>query len=256
MATRILNTVSYHEETVDGHTVKTLSLSDSEITLHDGEWVEWDFANTPAGSVGFIFFDADPGVGPFQRLRFFSSTSVLGFGNVGPREQEPGQEQDPNEYGYKALLLGSNGVVGTPVSGKIKNHATSIDTSPNGRAIIAPDPNHEGKFLVTIEPPDLFLVQGDTATWRVENLDANHFINLRYKGTLAITDPLGGPFQTYELAAEGEDPLILAYGFNFNGQLGVGDQAIYTIEVRKNDTGELVGTGDPQIDNLGPPINN
>ncbi|HYX23088.1 MAG TPA: hypothetical protein VFC23_02960, partial [Thermoanaerobaculia bacterium] len=90
--------------------------------LGQGDFVEWDFSNTPSGSLPIIEFDT--ALGPFQCLQFLPNAVVRGKGNVGAQEDQ--------DYHYRAMLLDASGVLARSgdLQGVVRNLQQPANTSP------------------------------------------------------------------------------------------------------------------------------
>lgn len=234
----------------------SLSIEPLQVTLLAGDWVWWRFSNVPAGYVPFIQITSSGRFGPFHSMGSLGNDSVVGKGNTG----------QAGPYSYRALLLdpATGATITSGSEGTIDNKATEVDTSPEARVVVTPnpDPQAEPGFLVEITPFTLCLNAGDTATWTVSGLQEDMFVTFHFvedeEGTSSKNRT--GPFASFTGMAGGGAGEVRAHATGFMTGAGshtppasIPARFRYGIRVWSA-AGDPLGGHDPAIDNLGPPI--
>ena len=214
-----------------------LILQPERFDLCDGDWVQWKFPeDLPSDQFGMIFFQSR--LGPFHSLRSYSNKEVLGKGNVGVK----------SSYNYTAMILQPGQSGDQP--GSVPKGTGTIDN-------MAAEPNTTPEIYVTyiegsplqVSPDPVGLNVGDTATWYITGLPADHFADFWFFGMSSVS----GPFTAF-YACGGDGPVaVRASGTNFaRGELALIKQFSYLIEIR-DAQGRVIVSHEPGIDNLGPP---
>lgn len=217
----------------------SIELNITPETIHlrnHQEWVRWTFKGLQGNEFGFISFaEQYPRLGPFASIRTFSSDSVLGKGNKGILDS----------FTYTALVLDmDNPKALASKQGTIENTTSTRNTAPNITVIYH---GEEDPPCLEVDPCQVGLNTGDTATWHFKELPPNAFACFRFP------DKKLGPFIAFNADRGDASCTVEASGIGFTMNDPVGTQLTYHIELR-NWQGNLLASHDPQIDNLGPPI--
>ncbi|HVS00235.1 MAG TPA: hypothetical protein VMW27_26645 [Thermoanaerobaculia bacterium] len=221
--------------TITYNSTPELSIDRPGLSITDEDWVLWSFKNLPPKSAAHIFFP-EMRFGPFQSLLMLGSRAILGRGKI----DLPGQRL----YTYRALVLDASGALATGEA-SLSNSSQKGNTSPD---VLVQCVEQEGQHRLAVEPMNLCLYKGDTATWHVLGIPEKHFVTFAFQGP----DPWKKPFEAFSQsqAVAGAGPhqfLAVGAGFSWSQpQLG------YTIGLRDGD-GQIVDIKDPLIDNLGDP---
>jgi hypothetical protein len=215
---------------------KTLKITPDPIQLGDREWVRWTFEGLQGNEFGFISFaEQYPRLGPFYSIRTLTNTSVLAKGNKGTK----------GPFVYTALVLDlDNPTAVASGEGTIENITDKKNTAPEIYVTF-----HGEDSPLEVNPFQVGLNTGDTATWHFLGLPPNAFACFRFDNKKL------GPFIAFN-ACNGEDSCTVeASGTGFAVNLPEVEQFTYHIELR-DWKGKLLGSHDPLIDNLGPPPTN
>jgi hypothetical protein len=222
-------------ERVD-HKITKVTITPDSIQLGDQEWVRWTFEGLEGNEFGFISFaEQYPRLGPFASIRTYSSDSVLAKGNKGV----------PGSFTYTALILDiDNPKALASKEGTVENTTSTKNTAPDITVTYHGDQNPP---YLEVDPYHVGLNTGDTATWHFRKLPPNAFACFRFP------DKKLGPFIAFNADRGDDSCTVEASGTGFVMPNPVGTQLTYHIELR-DWAGNLLGSDDPIIDNLGPPL--
>lgn len=252
---RLVVEVSYQEDAQGAFLV----VDPPFFELHDGEWVVWKFRGVPAGLGAVPALRFDRRLGPFHTLRTApDSQSVVGKGNVGGSGGDGGGgEEAAGRYAYHAALVSAGGAVSTRTPAELENRATRLDTTPEVRVRYLP--GREGKLgEFVVEPFVLRLNDGDSPFWTFYDLPEDGSIYLYATASQeGAPHPLLGPFQSLTSLRSGDGGASSGGGVSqFVVGTGQGQSPPgryhYHIALVGAD-GETLASGDPVIDNGGPP---
>lgn len=225
-----------------------LTVDPPNVDLQEGDQVFWQFNELPPGCVGGIHFEQP--LGPFSSIQLVDRRQFLGVGNVGLPQ---GAASVPFRYRAQVLTASQPLAVSSEPLPTITNLPQPQDTSP--QIIVQIDSSTRQP---TAQQQNLSLNIGDTATWHIFGLPADHFVTLFFPGH--PDEPLLGPFRAafWTRAVTGDDMNEIrgsasGFGLRLNQPLATGAQITYNIQVRSAD-GAVVGSDDPVIDNLGEPV--
>lgn len=229
----------------------SLSFDPTLTPLAQGDWVWWSFLDVPAGFIPFIQFQAPaPLFGPFHSARSRGNDSVIGKGNTGV----------PGMYTYRAVLLDpeTEQMITSAWLGGIYNEVTSDNADTSPEAFATYHPGAPAGQQITVTPDSLCLNNGDTALWVVSGLQEGMFVTMHFDAPEGGRSAnRSGPFAALCAVAGGAAGEMRLHGTGFMTEAGsdtpIPARFSYTIKVWDAD-GTLLGSHDPAIDNLGPPI--
>ena len=223
---------------------RSFTIDPDPVIVSDGDQVWWQFSGVPDGWFGLIKFDSR--FGPFHSLRSFSGASVLAKGNVGSAAS--------NNYSYRAGVIDPNPQEGTAVFSNpatVTNNAQYADTSPDIAVLY--DGTQTPPALQVV-PGTVSLNSGDTATWLIQGLPQNAVAVFWFEPTPGYMDPASGPFTDFIVSLGSGTTSVRACGLGFATDPGTAPATI-TYHIRVIDeNGATLASGDPVIDNIGPPI--
>lgn len=242
MPQKLVVEVSYQED-AEG---PFLVIDPPGFELQDDQRVVWKFLDVPADLQAVPALRFDRRLGPFHVLQTSPDLlTLVGKGNAGP------EHGGVHTY-HAALVFGSQEApqtVSTRSAATLDNHATRVDTTPEVRV------RYDGEQgLLIAEPFTLRLNDGDSPFWTFYDLPPEGSVYLYVsEGPQGARHPLIGPFQSLtSLRSAGSDSgasqFIVGAG-QWRAPLGK-----YTYHMRLVGAGgETLATGDPVIDNGGPP---
>ena len=251
-------------------TGKTISITPEAAAFNPGDVVVWEFRGLQDGEIPEVKFLGPPplGTGPFTSLRWTGSC-IVASGSFTHRLLTL-----PAEFFYTAIVRSPDGTEVAQAQGTLERDVRIDPTFRNSNLdiLVQVDPDDPGQLMFTPDA-DLQIIAGDTLTWHLyldfEPKDVHiRFRNLR----TGVEDPFG-PFQSVRVkrfhpggldwtaAGNTETDLKLRCTLQASGANAVPERYSYTFYTEKPDLRRLwlrrrhaEFTGDPMVDNLGPPI--